>query len=174
MSLENLMPPMPAPVPTEACDMVVGVVSDTHGYLDPSLIDALDGVDAIVHAGDICSRSDYERLCRIAPVRACLGNNDYSYAYGPEVPQLNHFRMAGLRWQVCHYRERLEPRAADVAICGHTHRPFAETAPSGCLVMNPGSPTFPRTTLGPTCGRIAIAGGVVQSAEIIQLEPDGI
>lgn len=170
--LPDLMPPLPGEVPQDACDLTVGVVSDTHGYLDPSLLAALSDVDVIVHAGDICSRSDYERLCALAPVRACLGNNDYSYAYGPEVPQFNHFEMAGLRWQVCHYRERLEPRATDVAICGHTHRPFTETAPSGCLVMNPGSPTFPRTMMGPTCGRIVIADGRVESASIVRLEPD--
>ena len=169
--LPDFMPPLPGQVPGEACDLVVAVVSDTHGYLDESLIQAIRGVDVIVHAGDICSLSDYKTLCGIAPVRACLGNNDYSYAYGPEVPQFNHFTMAGLRWQVCHYQERLEPRAADVAVCGHTHRPFTENAPSGCLVMNPGSPTFPRTMMGPTCGRITIKDGRVDSATIIQLEP---
>ena len=150
------------------------IISDTHGFLEPDLLDQLQGADVIVHAGDICSGADYRTLQTIAPVQMCLGNNDWAYEYGPEVKTRKVFFSSGLRWQVVHYRQHLNLLKCDVAICGHTHRPFAETAPSGCLVMNPGSPTFPRTTLGPTCGRIAIAGGVVQSAEIIQLEPDGI
>ena len=58
--------------------------------------------------------------------------------------------------------------------------PFADTrtAPllkrkKRCLIMNPGSPTFPRTILGPTCGRIVVSDGSVVDAEIIQLDPPG-
>ena len=42
--------------------IVVGVVSVTHVYLDDKWLEALEGSDIIVHAGDICSRTDYERL----------------------------------------------------------------------------------------------------------------
>mgnify|MGYP000006539706 FL=1 len=152
--------------------IVVGVVSDTHGYLDDKLLEALGGSDIIVHAGDICSRTDYERLCKLAPVYACLGNNDYSYAYGPEVRAFTTAHIGGLRWMICHYRERIDPRVCDVAICGHTHRPFIKEE-KRCLIMNPGSPTFPRTILGPTCGRIVVSDGSVVDAEIIQLDPPG-
>ena len=43
------------------------IVSDTHGYLSPALLAELEGADVIVHAGDICSPSDYRRLEEIAP-----------------------------------------------------------------------------------------------------------
>ena len=63
----------------------------------------------------------------------------------------------------------LSPDEGDVAICGHTHRPFVERdAKTGALVMNPGSPTFPRAG-GPTIGRIIADNGKVQSAKIVPL-----
>ena len=149
--------------------VVVGVVSDTHGWLDDALLEGLAGSDVIVHAGDICSRTDYERLREVAPLYACLGNNDYSYAYGPEVRAIMTLRIGGLRWMLCHYRERIDPRVCDVAICGHTHRPHVERTQAGVLVMNPGSPCRPRTTMGPTFGRILVSGGEVVDAVIEQL-----
>ncbi len=146
------------------------IVSDTHGHLSPELLKALEGADYIVHAGDICSDSDYRRLTSIAPVHACLGNNDWGSDYGPVVKRVTSFFAGGLRWQVCHYRERLDLQVCDVAICGHTHRPFFERdTRTRTLVMNPGSPTFPRTSKGPTIGRIIADNGHVREVRIIEL-----
>ena len=146
------------------------IISDTHGYLSERLLDELQGADTIVHAGDICSASGYRTLRQIAPVQLCLGNNDWSYDFGPEVKRLKIFFSSGLRWEVCHYRERLDLETCDIAICGHTHRPFVgRDERTGALVMNPGSPSFPRGS-APTMGRIVCDGGVVVSAEIIALD----
>ncbi len=151
------------------------IVSDTHGHLSDELLHALRGADMIMHAGDCCSWSDYARLCDIAPVAMCLGNNDWGMDYGPDVQNVTRVFREGLRWQLCHYEERLDLATCDVAICGHSHRPFVrwEPSPGGSsriLVMNPGSPTFPRTGKGPTIGRIFAENGTVQSSEIIQLK----
>ncbi len=147
------------------------IISDTHGYLAPELLRELQGADHIVHAGDICSESDYYCLGRIAPVHACLGNNDGGMAYGRDVKRMTSFVADGIRWQVCHYQERLDLKVCDIAICGHSHRPFIERDKyTGTLVMNPGSTTFPRTTMGPTYGRIITEDGEVISAEIVCLE----
>ena len=54
----------------------IGVVSDTHGYLDPQLPGLLAGVDSILHAGDVGSRAVLEELERIARVRVVRGNVD--------------------------------------------------------------------------------------------------
>lgn len=144
------------------------IVSDTHGRLSEELLRALRGADYIVHAGDMCSTTDYRTLDRIAPVQMCLGNNDWVVDYGPGVSRMTKFFSAGLRWQVCHYIERLDLLTCDIAICGHTHRPFIERE-GRVLIMNPGSPTFPRTSDGPTIGRIIADKGVIQSANIIRL-----
>ena len=147
------------------------IISDTHGYLSEELLEAVCGADYIVHAGDICSEYDYRTLERIAPVRACLGNNDWGCDYGPDVKRVTRFFAGGLRWQLCHYRERLDLLTCDVAICGHTHRPYFERDPkTRTLVMNPGSPTFPRTAKGPTIGRIMAENGHVSEVRIITLK----
>ena len=147
------------------------IVSDTHGYLSEELLKAVEGADYIVHAGDMCSESDYWRLSQIAPVRMCLGNNDWGMDYGPEVKRVTRFFAGGLRWQLCHYEERLDLLTCDIAICGHTHRPFFERDErTRTLVMNPGSPTFPRTAKGPTIGRIVAENGHVREVHIVQLK----
>ena len=143
------------------------IVSDTHGYLSPELLSELAGADVIVHAGDICSPSDFRTLERIAPLRLCLGNNDWAYDYGPQVKQTVRFFSSGLRWQLNHYRQRLDLTGCDIAICGHTHRPMIERM-GDVLVMNPGSPTYPRRG-GASMGRIICDDGVVVSAEIVPL-----
>ena len=147
------------------------IVSDTHGYLSEELLKAVEGADYIVHAGDMCSESDYWRLSQIAPVRMCLGNNDWGMDYGPDVKRVTRFFAGGLRWQLCHYQERLDLLTCDIAICGHTHRPFFERDErTRTLVMNPGSPTFPRTAKGPTIGRIVAENGQVREVHIVQLK----
>ena len=146
------------------------IVADTHGYLSPALLKELEGADAIVHAGDICSPSDFRTLCDIAPLHLCLGNNDWAYDYGPDVKRAVTFYGSGLLWEINHYREKL--RLADgvaVGVCGHTHKPFIDNVGS-TIVMNPGSPTFPRSHLGPTMGRIICDEGTILAAEIIQLD----
>ena len=159
--------------------MHVDVVSDTHGHLSDELLEALQGADMIMHAGDCCSTEDYRTLCNIAPVAMCLGNNDWGMEYGPDVQRTTKLFRYGLRWQICHYEERLDLSVCDVAICGHTHRPFVrwEQSPGGTgkvLVMNPGSPTFPRTGDGPTIGRVFVTeGGRIESAEKILLAKPG-
>lgn len=147
------------------------IVSDTHGDLSDALLKELQGADVIVHAGDCCSISDYERLCKICRVVMCLGNNDWAYDYGPAVKNNVRAFMSGLRWQVCHYVERLDLATCDIAICGHTHRPYVRHE-GKVLLMNPGSPTYPRTQQGPTMGRIMCREREIVSAEIIQLHDE--
>lgn len=155
----------------------VDVISDTHGRLSPELLDALEGADLIVHAGDFTSSTDYQTLRRIAPMQACLGNNDWESDYGPEVKRMTRFTYAGLTFQVVHYEERLNIGSSDIAVCGHSHRPFVRHE-GATLVINPGSPTFPRSAQGPTMGRIILEAGeggkaTIASAEIIELNPKG-
>ena len=134
----------------------IDIISDTHGYLSPELLEQLQGADVIVHAGDICSVSDYHTLCDIAPVKLCLGNNDWSYDYGPMVKDRIVFLGGGLRWQATHYRRRLNLQMCDVAVFGHTHTPVLERDEwTGVLVMNPGSPTYPRRSR-PSMGRVLV------------------
>lgn len=147
----------------------IDVLSDTHGRLSHEVLDALDGCDLIVHAGDITSEDDFVTLGALAPLRLCLGNNDWAGEYGPEVTRKVRFEYEGLQFCVCHYRQDLTGERFDVGVFGHTHVPERDTLGSGALVMNPGSPTFPRSSSGPTMGRIYVEDGRVVSSEIIKL-----
>lgn len=150
----------------------IDVLSDTHGRLTHEVLEQLDGCDLIIHAGDNTSQDDFITLRALAPLRMCLGNNDWSGEYGPDVIDVLHFEYEGLNFCVSHYRERLVRETFDVGIFGHTHVPVCERSDGGALLMNPGSPTYPRSEAGPTMGRILIADGVVASAEIVPLKSD--
>lgn len=148
----------------------VAVISDTHGHLSEALLREIKGADLIVHAGDICSRTHYETLRTLSPLKLCLGNCDWQGDYPPEVKRLVSFTYAGLQWILCHHAERMDTQGFDIAVCGHTHRPSIETLSDGCTLINPGSPTRPRTQMGPSCARVLVSEGVVVSAEIVLLD----
>ncbi|MBQ9057627.1 MAG: metallophosphoesterase family protein [Atopobiaceae bacterium] len=159
---------MSSPNPT----LRVDIISDTHGYLSDELLAELTGADLVVHAGDICSSSDFETLTKKYRVKACLGNNDWGRDYGPEVKKIVRFKIGELRFMVTHYYESLDPLTCDVGICGHTHRPMIERHRSGALLINPGSASMPRTDLGPTIVRLMIEEGQLGEPEIIQLKEE--
>ncbi|HEX5411135.1 MAG TPA: metallophosphoesterase family protein, partial [Terriglobia bacterium] len=56
--------------------MKIGLVSDTHGYLDPRLPELLAGVDSILHAGDVGAQAVLDGLERISGVHGVRGNVD--------------------------------------------------------------------------------------------------
>jgi putative phosphoesterase len=146
------------------------IVSDTHGYLSEELLEALKGADLIVHAGDMCSVSDFHTLQAIAPIRMCLGNNDWDpYAYGLLVKKKIKFRSEGFRWQVSHYERNIDPTSCDIGIFGHTHRSsIAVHQRTHTLMINPGSPTWPRDGKA-SIARVIVDGGRITDAQIVVL-----
>ena len=56
--------------------MRIGVISDTHGYFDPHTPLLFQGVEEILHAGDVGSAAVLDQLRSIAPVQAVRGNVD--------------------------------------------------------------------------------------------------
>ena len=120
----------------------IGVVSDTHGHYDPLLDDLFVGAERIVHAGDIGS-GVLERLSRLAPVTAVLGNTDAREAL-PGLTLEAEVDALGLHIVVCHIRGdllRLRDPAAegfDVVITGHSHSASVEWR-QATLHLNPGS-----------------------------------
>jgi len=152
--------------------VVVGLVSDTHGLVRPSLFDALAGVDLILHAGDV-GDGVLEELGAIAPVSAVYGNTD-----PPGDPRLAAEvvrELGGVRVHVSHGHELGSPTparllaryAGDVLVYGHTHRQLVVRA-EGRLVVNPGAAGPRRFDLEPSVARLTIAGGV-PDVELIAL-----
>jgi len=127
----------------------VGVLSDTHGHLDPKILEVFKGVDHILHAGDIGLPWLVLELEQIAPVTAVLGNNDA----GLEFKETEILALKDRKFLVHHIIELPDPAARikkriirenpDVVIFGHTHKPFCETV-GQTLYFNPGYAGKPR------------------------------
>lgn len=135
---------------------MVGVVSDTHGHLYPPVRRLLEGVDHIIHAGDIGSPQVLAALKAIAPVTAVRGNCDYD-EWAASLPMEAMVELGGVRILVGHIAGRLRdtlaraqdrnrslaagnPRRAQlrVVVTGHTHR-VENQERDGVLYVNPGS-----------------------------------
>ncbi|HEX6536926.1 MAG TPA: metallophosphoesterase family protein [Gemmatimonadaceae bacterium] len=160
-------------MPSSAGEVVVGLISDTHGLLRPSVHEALAGVDVILHAGDVGGDDILDELAIIAPVHAVYGNTDPP-GDARLAPELVH-RAGALVIHVSHGHELgsptpaklLERYAGDVLVYGHTHKPLVTRA-AGRLVVNPGAAGPRRFDLRPSVARLTITGREVQ-AEIISL-----
>lgn len=154
--------------PNAQGQVVVGVLSDTHGLLSAEAFRTLAAMDPqlIVHAGDICGDDILPRLEMLAPVVAVLGNNDYAGEYGREVRSRAEFDVLGVSFSVTHIPARLGIPSSRIAIVGHTHVPKVEWM-GATTVVNPGSVTRPRSSQGPTVARIVLEPGYVRQVQIV-------
>ena len=144
----------------------IDIISDTHGYLSPTLLDELKGADLIIHAGDLTSEMDYEHLCTIAPRASGPRKQRLLPRLRPGCRPSGHLHLRGLKFAVAHYREDLPVGSVDVAINGHTHV-TKEAQVGRCLVLNPGSASYPRGTRGPTMARMLVKEGKILSTKFI-------
>jgi uncharacterized protein len=152
--------------------MLLGLISDTHGLLRPEALAALEGVDQILHAGDIGAAEILEALTEIAPVTAIRGNVD-TQPWSHDLPETEIFEAEGATIYMLHHRSKLDlkPEAAGIAavIYGHSHQPKIEET-NGVLYINPGSAGPRRFNLPISVGKLEIKKGKL-TAEIIELHP---
>lgn len=123
--------------------MKLGIISDTHGLFDSKLPSIFDGVEHILHGGDVGSGEIILKLEQIAPVTAVLGNNDI----GMNLRETEAIGLDGRKFLVHHIidvqrpaegiRDRIARESPDVVIFGHTHKPYAEQL-GRTLYFNPG------------------------------------
>ena len=152
-------------------EIVVGLVSDTHGLLRPQAIDALRGSELIIHAGDIGQLEVIHQLRAVAPTVAVRGNID-NQAWAAEFPMTEAIRVGQLVFWVLHEISQLDldPAIAGFAavVFGHSHQPSIETR-DGILYINPGSAGPRRFKLPVTVARVSVAGRDLRP-EIINLD----
>ncbi len=162
--------------------MRVAVLSDTHAprfwkRCPPAVAAHLDGVDLILHAGDVCTVGVLDELSAFAPVRAVLGNNDGADVTAWGAPDILELDLAGLRFGMIHdsgpkdgriQRMRRRFPTADLVVFGHSHIPM-DMADNGFRIFNPGSPTDRRGQPCGTMGLLDIADGRLTSATMVEL-----
>lgn len=126
--------------------MNVGLISYTHGKLRPEVFERFEGVQHILHAGDVGTPDVLIELEAIAPVTAVWGNTD-GFDLRSRLPETAEVELQGRRILVVHGHQLGSPTAPalvaaypgfDIVVYGHTHRPRVEHV-NGVLVVNPGA-----------------------------------
>ena len=86
--------------------MRIGILSDTHGLLRDEVVKALDGVDHIIHAGDIDRKEVIDSLESITPVTVVRGNADKDWA--EHIPMTASIDLSGKRFYVIHNKAKID------------------------------------------------------------------
>ena len=123
--------------------MKIGVISDTHDFLDPRVKELFAGVDHILHAGDVGTVWITFELEQIAPVTAVTGNTDL----GLRLKETEVIELGGRKFLVHHIvnqhaldedlQRRIAKAKPDVVVFGHTHKSFDQVV-DGIRYFNPG------------------------------------
>jgi uncharacterized protein len=155
--------------------MRIGLISDTHGKLRPEVFTAFEGVDLILHAGDVGPADILVELATIAPVHAVVGNTD-GFELQSRVSEVVELDLGGHRVVMLHghvlgsptpERLRMLHPDADVIVYGHTHRQRVDIV-DGCLVVNPGAAGAARFRLRPAVAILTLEEG--RSPEVRHIE----
>lgn len=158
----------------------IGLISDTHGYIDPKFSDVFSTCDEIWHAGDIGTVEVLHYLEQIARVRAVYGNID-----GTDIrsicPEYQQFLCEGLKVRITHIggypgryargiTEILEHEKPGLFIAGHSHiLKVMYDKKHDLLYMNPGAAGKTGLHRVRTVLRFTVSDARVQEAEVIEL-----
>ena len=148
---------------------LIGVISDTHGLVRPQAIEALAGVDMILHAGDIGNSAVLDTLREIAPVVAVRGNNDRG-EWAQSLPDWEVVEIGAVSIYMLHDVKEIDisPAGAfQVVVSGHSHKPAVEER-RGVLYVNPGSAGPRRFSLPISLAHLRVEGSTV-NAKLIEL-----
>lgn len=157
--------------------MLLGVISDTHGYLNPKVPELLRGAEHILHAGDIGDAGIIDELSGIAPVTAVRGNNDRT-GQASLYPEQVTLELAGRTIFLTHEiklpKSTEDPgiktyldASVDLVVFGHSHIAVQKYL-DPVLFFNPGAAGKRRFKLVPSIGTLALANDRVRGT-IIEL-----
>ena len=161
--------------------MKVAVLADTHAprywkACPPEVARRLEGVDLILHAGDVCRATVLEELAAFAPVRVVLGNNDTPDVAAWGAPETLRLDLDGLPAAMVHdagpaagrpLRLRRRFPGAELVVFGHSHIPLDLVEEDGARIFNPGSPTDRRRQPRGTMGLLRVEGGRLLETRIV-------
>lgn len=164
--------------------MKIGLISDTHSYLDPQVFDHFADCDEIWHAGDIGNLTVLEQLEAFKPVRAVYGNIDGA-KIRRAAPEHQRFNCEGVDVWITHIggypgrydrriREEIRTNPPDLFICGHSH--ILKVMPDkklNLLHMNPGAAGVHGFHLVKTLLRFEINAGKIENLAAIEMGKRG-
>jgi putative phosphoesterase len=154
----------------------IGIISDTHGRLPSQIHEIFEGVDHILHAGDIGGQFLIAELNAIAPVTAVCGNcdrpDDYDFDYwtqmifdGTNIFMTHDPRDLSVALGSSFHSARAVPH---IAIHGHTHVPRQQQI-GKTLWLCPGSPSRPRNGSAPSVMLLETQNGIPTKVQVMVL-----
>lgn len=159
----------------------IGLMSDTHGFIDPKIYNYFKDVDEIWHAGDVGEVAVIDELRKFKPIRGVYGNIDATDVR-MEFPEFNRFKCEEVEVLMTHIAgkpgkyskplfEELEKNGAPkLFICGHSHILLVKNDPRfNMLWMNPGACGFKGFHQMKTVLRFSITGDRIHDLEVIEL-----
>ena len=141
------------------------------------VLEVFEGVDHILHGGDLGDWDVMVGLQALAPVTAVHGNVD-DLEIRAKLPQVAEVELDGFRILVTHGDQLGSPTpaklhaafpGAEIIVYGHTHKPLLELVDKTVTVMNPGGAGAPRFGLLPSVGILELEPGIPPRGRIVGL-----
>ena len=157
----------------------IGLLSDTHSFLDPQLFSFFETCDEIWHAGDVGDLVVVDALRKFRPLRAVSGNIDRE---SDDLPAHQRFALENLDIWMTHiggtpprYNPQIRPLLAqnppDLFICGHSHilKITRDPAHHNLLFINPGAAGRTGFHQTRTAVRFSLDAGRIANMDVIEL-----
>lgn len=159
----------------------IGLLSDTHNYLDPAIADHFKDCDEIWHAGDFGTIAVADQLRAVAPVYGVYGNID-GQDIRQEFPLVLRRTVEGVHFFMTHIgghpgryalpvHPQLKHETPDVFICGHSHilKIVRDKSLNNMLYLNPGAAGRHGFQLYRTIVRFEVDGGKLKNMDVVNL-----
>ena len=159
----------------------IGLLSDTHSYLDPAIVTHFEGCDEVWHCGDFGDERVVSQLQAFRPLRGVWGNIDGA-AVRHQFPEMLSFEIEGLRVLMLHIggypgrytaqaKAGIQQHQPGLFISGHSH--ILKIMPDEkhqLLHMNPGAAGRHGWHKVRTLIRFSISSGRLHACEVIELQ----
>ncbi len=158
----------------------IGLMSDTHGFIDPKIYEYFKDVDEIWHAGDIGDMQVIDDLQKFKPLIAVHGNIDGA-EIRTEIPEYQEFHREGMKVLMTHIagrpgryvrsaHDRIKEQSPDIFVCGHSHILVVKFDKDlKTLWLNPGACGYKGFHQVKTLLRFCITDGKAHDMEVIEL-----
>ncbi|MBN8823673.1 MULTISPECIES: metallophosphoesterase family protein [unclassified Spirosoma] len=157
----------------------IGLLSDTHSYLDPQIFTHFADCDEIWHAGDVGILTVAQELRDFRPLRIVSGNIDQESV---DLPANQRFTLEGLNIWITHIggappkynplvRPQLLANPPDIFVCGHSHilKVARDPTMNKLLYINPGAAGKTGFHTMRTAVRFTLNARQIQDMQVIEL-----